>query len=394
MRVMPFSPRVSRAALAFGVLLLASASLAQNFGDQRGVFDYPQVGGVALDWCVTWDRDCGQPAADNFCRAQGYGRSIGYLTYSPGRTNIAGQICEGGFCGGFSRIECGWPAQASAGANTAAANAAPPGMTKLCYFTQGPRAGETFDFTNTPGATFAEIGGYCWDGVASSGVGLDPATGSAAAGNPVNPPAAPAGTAIAANAGGGQNGVFPFPQANGVAVDGCATWATDCGQPSADQFCRTQGFASARSWNWAYDQRTWVIGSNMYCDTGPGVNCGGLRDVVCVGSGSITQSAAVSSGSASGALAGSFNSPDFGTVTITGGPTTYTGSFVNRDGGTGTLTVSLNPARGENAYSGSWEGGGYGGELQLTLQADGNLWGGWNERRTGNGAGNVWTRTR
>jgi hypothetical protein len=258
-------------------------------------------------------------------------------------------------------------------------------MTKLCYFTQGPRAGETFDFTNTPGATFAQIGGYCWDGGASSGVGIDPATvasAGSATGNPFNPPATPAGTASAANtgasSGGGQNGVYPFPQANGVAVDGCASWATDCGQPSADQFCRTQGFASASSWNWAYDQRTWVIGSNMYCDTGPGVNCGGLRDVVCTAAGSYTPAAAVSSGAANGPMAGAFNSPDFGAVTITGGPDAYSGSFVNRDGGTGTFSVTRNPARGENAYSGTWEGGGYGGDLQLTLQADRIVYAGWN----------------
>jgi hypothetical protein len=94
---------------------------AQDFAVGRAVFDTPQVNGVALDWCVTWGTDCGEVAAHRFCQLQGYGRSIGYLTYTPGRTAVPGdgRICEGNSCGGFLRVECDGPIAAGLGPATA-----------------------------------------------------------------------------------------------------------------------------------------------------------------------------------------------------------------------------------------------------------------------------------
>jgi hypothetical protein len=83
---------------------------------------------------------------------------------------------------------------------------------------------------------------------------------------------------------------YEIPAVNGVPVDGCAQFQANCGQASADQFCRTQGFAGASRWNWAYDLRTWVIGSNRYCDRSTdNIRCGGLRSVVCTGQANNTQ---------------------------------------------------------------------------------------------------------
>ena len=120
-------------------------------------------------------------------------------------------------------------------------------------------------YTRTTGATAAVAGG-----------------GAAPSGAP--PPVAAGGASGSASASSG-GPRFPVPMVNGVPVDGCATWATDCGQASADQFCRTRGYSSASSWTWARDERTWNIGSNRYCESGPGMECGGLRDVTCVGGG-------------------------------------------------------------------------------------------------------------
>jgi hypothetical protein len=75
---------------------------------------------------------------------------------------------------------------------------------------------------------------------------------------------------------------YDIPVANGVPVDGCATWQANCGQAAADQFCRAEGYAGASSWSWAHDLRTWNLGSNRYCDRETDrVRCGGLRLVVC-----------------------------------------------------------------------------------------------------------------
>lgn len=75
---------------------------------------------------------------------------------------------------------------------------------------------------------------------------------------------------------------FDAPQANGAAVDNCATWANDCGWGGAHQFCRTQGYAAAKSFSLYNPGRTWVIGSQRYCD-GPG--CVGFSQVICTRAG-------------------------------------------------------------------------------------------------------------
>ena len=58
----------------------------------------------------------------------------------------------------------------------ASAQALPPGFTLTCYFTMGPRAGTTFDFTGLPGAMAAPVGAPCGDGVASVGIAVAPQT--------------------------------------------------------------------------------------------------------------------------------------------------------------------------------------------------------------------------
>jgi hypothetical protein len=70
---------------------------------------------------------------------------------------------------------------------------------------------------------------------------------------------------------------FAVPRVNGEIVDWCVTWATDCGQPGADNFCRTQGFSRATNWERFPGQRTLVLGENRICPGG----CDGLRNVTC-----------------------------------------------------------------------------------------------------------------
>jgi hypothetical protein len=76
-----------------------------------------------------------------------------------------------------------------------------------------------------------------------------------------------------------QQGFYPAPAVNGIPVDWCATFATNCGQGGADQFCQSQGYARASGWTWAYVDQTYVIGSNQVCQVAG--SCGALRDVTC-----------------------------------------------------------------------------------------------------------------
>jgi hypothetical protein len=82
-----------------------------------------------------------------------------------------------------------------------------------------------------------------------------------------------------ADPGHRQGGHFPRPTVDGIRVDWCATWSTDCGQAGADQFCRAQGYRRAAQWGWEHAERTWVMGSRQHCNSSA---CGALRDVICV----------------------------------------------------------------------------------------------------------------
>jgi hypothetical protein len=82
-------------------------------------FDHPAVEGVAVDWCLAWGADCGQPAADRFCRDHGSPAAVGFaVAEDVGRTVIqsTGQLCEDPRCDGFAYIECGVAGRAERGA--------------------------------------------------------------------------------------------------------------------------------------------------------------------------------------------------------------------------------------------------------------------------------------
>lgn len=69
----------------------------------------PLVDGMPLDFCLHWGRDCGEPAADAWCRAQGY---AGASTYEvrpaspPTRVFASGQICDMVFCDRIISVTC------------------------------------------------------------------------------------------------------------------------------------------------------------------------------------------------------------------------------------------------------------------------------------------------
>lgn len=68
------------------------------------------------------------------------------------------------------------------------AGSLPPGMTLTCRFTSGPRAGQVQDYSGVPGARPAPIGAPCTDGISSNGVAV------AASNAGANPPEATGNT--------------------------------------------------------------------------------------------------------------------------------------------------------------------------------------------------------
>ncbi len=72
---------------------------------------------------------------------------------------------------------------------------------------------------------------------------------------------------------------FNYPHMHGAVVDWCAVWANGCGWEGAHQFCSTRGFARATSWDIDRPGRTYVIGSDRFCEAD---FCKGFRQVTCV----------------------------------------------------------------------------------------------------------------
>ena len=94
--------------LAAGLITLSSLASAAT-----QTFSSPSVRGVRLDWCAHFGTGCGQPAADLFCRENGF-TSAGRFSIDAniGRRGVAtlvfgdGRLCSGPDCSGFRAITC------------------------------------------------------------------------------------------------------------------------------------------------------------------------------------------------------------------------------------------------------------------------------------------------
>jgi hypothetical protein len=71
------------------------------------VFANPVWNGHRLDVCLQWGANCGKPAADAFCRKNGFSESLHAESDAEagrGTTRVigTGQVCSGSFCRGGS----------------------------------------------------------------------------------------------------------------------------------------------------------------------------------------------------------------------------------------------------------------------------------------------------
>jgi hypothetical protein len=87
-------------------------------------FRNPMIGRYFVDRCLGYASNCDQPAADAYCRAQGFERARAFhWSYKyPTRVQEGGQVCNASTCGGFDYVRC------EAGGESAAENySAAPG---------------------------------------------------------------------------------------------------------------------------------------------------------------------------------------------------------------------------------------------------------------------------
>ncbi|MFN4143629.1 hypothetical protein [Aestuariivirga sp.] len=91
--------------LLAGLLILSLAPSAASAAQVRNFFS-PQFEGIRVDACLA-DGICGKPAADAFCRVQGYDRAMIFQreSYASTRTLDSGKVCSQG-CTAFKQVKC------------------------------------------------------------------------------------------------------------------------------------------------------------------------------------------------------------------------------------------------------------------------------------------------
>ena len=74
-----------------------------------GRFVEPVVTGYGVDICLNWGANCGKPAADEFCRRQGFAESSSSTVREDAPPTLVlgdNAVCGEGFCDRFSEIVC------------------------------------------------------------------------------------------------------------------------------------------------------------------------------------------------------------------------------------------------------------------------------------------------
>jgi hypothetical protein len=101
---------MSKIRLASATALFALAFSSSIAFAEFKQFDEPQYKHLALDWCKSWQKDCGQPAADAYCVSQGWESASKYTKAEdveyPTRVIGDSKICDAAGCDSFSSIIC------------------------------------------------------------------------------------------------------------------------------------------------------------------------------------------------------------------------------------------------------------------------------------------------
>jgi hypothetical protein len=281
-----------RAAALVAVAWVGATGAAQ--ADVR--YNFPQQNGAIVDWCATWAANCGTGGANQFCQQRGHPGARNYTVYRPGRTWVigSGTYCNGPACQGFSQVTCiaaGGPGgppptggsyqQAVPGGMrfynpqqngaivdwcaTWATNCGAGGANYFCQ-QRGYSHARSWDVTR-PGRTWVIGSGTYCNG--SNCTGFSRVT-CVAAGSPGGP--APGGPGAPVRR-------IDYPTlADSAPVDRCATPGDNCTAGGANAYCQRIGYTSAVNWSYYRPGRTYIIGSNSYCN---GPQCEGLLHVTC-----------------------------------------------------------------------------------------------------------------
>lgn len=96
--------------LLLTVLALMATVTFSHAADQE--FANPKIGKNRLDYCFSWQKGCGQEAADAFCTSKGFAKASDFTiaqgigANSPTRTIGDNSVCDNDSCDGFMSITC------------------------------------------------------------------------------------------------------------------------------------------------------------------------------------------------------------------------------------------------------------------------------------------------
>ena len=95
-----------------GFKAISCGKKEQPSPEKKKTYDKPRYKGFRLDWCLSKGSGCGKPAADKFCRSEGFDKSSAFAPElrigigDPTRMIGSGAICNTVICNGFQSITC------------------------------------------------------------------------------------------------------------------------------------------------------------------------------------------------------------------------------------------------------------------------------------------------
>jgi|SRR5208283_3992767 len=84
-------------------------TLAQTAAPPRTIANPKAPNGYSVDWCLHWAAQCGQAAADQYCRINGHpagAQSFGTIAMRPTWVLGDNKVCDAPGCIGFTSIQC------------------------------------------------------------------------------------------------------------------------------------------------------------------------------------------------------------------------------------------------------------------------------------------------
>jgi hypothetical protein len=246
----------------------ARAQGVERPGEEKRKFENPRVKGQVVDRCLNWESNCEMPAADNFCRLNGYAGAVYFRLEYARPTLVVGdqKVCDTKTCQGFTAITCANQREFEEPRINGRAvdrclnmgqNCERPAADNFCRLNGYARAAR-FRFadlrpTIVVGDNQVCDAGYCqgFTTITCEGRGEHAEK---------------------------EGRTFVEPRINGRRVDRCLNMGQNCEQPAADNFCRQKGYAAATAFEFDNMRPTLVAGDNQVCDEG---YCQGFTTITC-----------------------------------------------------------------------------------------------------------------